>query len=255
MLSPRLLALDLEYEKNPFEGTSADHQEKSESIENPPCLCPAVGFNGLPHEDISGKITPTFLRTCLAPIESNKNLVMATLVVVGGVAYAMGPMVEKSSKEEAKLVGLLRNERLANLIGCCCEGNESGRKSRSENPTMVFINNSTGRIGGISTIQRSTGLAPKNDSSFSMIASSSSLTFSVRVCHRYPDFGQSLNLKYVKLGYHYLINHAIYLATIPVLVLVFSAEVGSISREGLWTKIWEDTTRYDLATLLALFGL
>ncbi|KAF9604356.1 hypothetical protein IFM89_006363 [Coptis chinensis] len=30
--------------------------------------------------------------------DSNKNLVMATLVVVGGVASAMGPMVEKSSK-------------------------------------------------------------------------------------------------------------------------------------------------------------
>ncbi|KAF9610343.1 hypothetical protein IFM89_022013 [Coptis chinensis] len=60
--------------------------------------------------------------------------------------------------EEAKSVGLLRNERLANLIGCCCEGNERllvaefmpnetlakhlfhcKRKSRSENPTMVFI--------------------------------------------------------------------------------------------------------------------
>ncbi|KAF9622150.1 hypothetical protein IFM89_029434 [Coptis chinensis] len=79
-----------------------------------------------------------------------------------------------------------------------------------------------------------------------------SLTFSVRVCHRLPDFGQSMNLKYLKLGYHYLINHAIYLATIPVLVLVFSAEVGSISREGLWTKIWEDTARYDLATLKLL---
>ncbi|KAF9610344.1 hypothetical protein IFM89_022014 [Coptis chinensis] len=62
-------------------------------------------------------------------------------------------------------------------------------------------------------------------------------------------------------GYHYLINHAIYLATIPVLVLVlvlvlvFSAEVGSISREGLWNKIWEDTARYDLATLFAFFGV
>ncbi|KAF9617705.1 hypothetical protein IFM89_038205 [Coptis chinensis] len=82
-----------------------------------------------------------------------------------------------------------------------------------------------------------------------------SLTFSVRVRRRLPDFVQSVNLKYVKLGYHYLINHAIYLATIPVLVLVFSAEVGSISREGLWNKIWEDTARYDLATLLAFFGV
>ncbi|KAK9131489.1 hypothetical protein Sjap_011976 [Stephania japonica] len=81
-----------------------------------------------------------------------------------------------------------------------------------------------------------------------------SLTFSVRVRRRLPDFVQSVNLKYVKLGYHYLINHAIYLATIPVLVLVFSAEVGSISREELWRKLWDDA-RYDLATLLAFFGV
>ncbi|KAF3446133.1 hypothetical protein FNV43_RR11312 [Rhamnella rubrinervis] len=81
-----------------------------------------------------------------------------------------------------------------------------------------------------------------------------SLTFSVRVRRRLPDFLQSVNLKYVKLGYHYLINHAIYLATIPVLVLVFSAEVGSLSREELWRKLWEDA-RYDLATVLAFFGV
>ncbi|GAV74001.1 FAE1_CUT1_RppA domain-containing protein/ACP_syn_III_C domain-containing protein [Cephalotus follicularis] len=81
-----------------------------------------------------------------------------------------------------------------------------------------------------------------------------SLTFSVRVRRRLPDFLQSVNLKYVKLGYHYLINHAIYLATIPVLVLVFSAEVGSLSKEELWKKLWEDA-RYDLATVLAFFGV
>ncbi|CAN1217057.1 3-ketoacyl-CoA synthase 10 [Linum perenne] len=61
------------------------------------------------------------------------------------------------------------------------------------------------------------------------------MTFSVRVRRRLPDFLQSVNLKYVKLGYHYLINHAIYLATIPVLVLVFSAEVGSLSSVFVFT--------------------
>ncbi|CAA6658692.1 unnamed protein product [Spirodela intermedia] len=63
-------------------------------------------------------------------------------------------------------------------------------------------------------------------------------TFSVRVRRRLPDFLQSVNLKYVKLGYHYLINHAVYLATFPVLVLVFSAEAS-----------------YDLATVLTFFGV
>ncbi|KAF8393659.1 hypothetical protein HHK36_021905 [Tetracentron sinense] len=81
-----------------------------------------------------------------------------------------------------------------------------------------------------------------------------SQAFSVRVRRRLPDFLQSVKLKYVKLGYHYLINHAIYLATLPVLVLVFSAEVGSLSREDLWRKLWDDAG-YDLATVLAFFGV
>lgn len=78
---------------------------------------------------------------------------------------------------------------------------------------------------------------------------SGSPTFSVRVRRRLPDFVQSVNLKYVKLGYHYLINHGIYFATIPVLVLVFSAEVGSLSREQIWKTLWEEAS-YDLATVL-----
>ncbi|GAB4833091.1 hypothetical protein Ancab_007150 [Ancistrocladus abbreviatus] len=78
--------------------------------------------------------------------------------------------------------------------------------------------------------------------------------FSVRVRRRLPDFVQSVNLKYVKLGYHYLINHAVYLATVPVLVLVFSAQMGSLSREELWNRLC-DTAQYDLATVLASFGV
>ncbi|KAF4367039.1 3-ketoacyl-CoA synthase 10 [Cannabis sativa] len=81
-------------------------------------------------------------------------------------------------------------------------------------------------------------------------------TFSVRVRRKLPDFVTSVNLKYVKLGYHHLINHGIYLVTIPLVVLVLSAEVGNTltSREELWKKVWEDA-RYDLATLLGFFAL
>ncbi|KAL5074488.1 hypothetical protein RYX36_013472 [Vicia faba] len=77
-----------------------------------------------------------------------------------------------------------------------------------------------------------------------------SLTFSVRVRRRLPDFLQSVNLKYVKLGYHYLINHGVFLFTVPILLLVFSAEIGSLSKEDLWKKIWDDAT-YDLASVLS----
>ncbi|CAL9770787.1 unnamed protein product [Musa acuminata subsp. burmannicoides] len=70
-------------------------------------------------------------------------------------------------------------------------------------------------------------------------------TFSVRVRRRLPDFLQSVNLNYVKLGYRNLVGHAVYWATVPLL-----AVVGSLSREALWRKAWEETS-YDLATQLA----
>lgn len=82
-----------------------------------------------------------------------------------------------------------------------------------------------------------------------------SMTFSVRVRRRLPEFVNSVNLKYVKLGYHYLINHGIYLATVPVLVLVFGAEVGSLSREELRRRIWDSAAAYDLATVVAFLAL
>lgn len=74
-----------------------------------------------------------------------------------------------------------------------------------------------------------------------------SLTFSVRVRRRLPDLLQSVNLKYVKLGYHYLINHAIYLlATMPLLAIAF----GSLTREETW-----DDASCDLASLLGYFAV
>nr|GLL16705.1 3-ketoacyl-CoA synthase 10-like [Ipomoea trifida] len=78
-----------------------------------------------------------------------------------------------------------------------------------------------------------------------------SMTFSVRVRRRLPDFVQSVNLKYVKLGYHYLISHGVYLATVPLLLAVFGAEVGSLSRAEMWQKLWDSTAKYDLATVLS----
>ncbi|XP_031112681.1 3-ketoacyl-CoA synthase 10-like [Ipomoea triloba] len=81
-----------------------------------------------------------------------------------------------------------------------------------------------------------------------------SLTFSVRVRRRLPDFLASVNLKYVKLGYHYLISHALYVAAVPLLVAAaLSAEVG---REEAWRKIWDSAVAtYDLATLLSFLGV
>lgn len=52
-----------------------------------------------------------------------------------------------------------------------------------------------------------------------------SLSFSVRVRRGLPDFSNSVNLKYVKLGYRYLISHYFYFVVAPILTLVLAAEL------------------------------
>ncbi|CAA3011554.1 MOR1 isoform X1 [Olea europaea subsp. europaea] len=136
-VKPALLsALDAEYEKNPFEGISAV-PKKTVKISDSASSLAAGALDGLPREDISEKVTPSLLKglECsdwkirLESIEtvnkileeankriqptgtvelfgalrnrlhdSNKNLIMATLSTIGGLASAMGPAVEKLSK-------------------------------------------------------------------------------------------------------------------------------------------------------------
>ncbi|KAI4380052.1 hypothetical protein MLD38_006281 [Melastoma candidum] len=51
-----------------------------------------------------------------------------------------------------------------------------------------------------------------------------------------PDFKKSVKLKYVKLGYHYLITHGMYLFLSPLVVLI-AAQVSTLSVKDLW-EIW-----------------
>ncbi|TKY73213.1 3-ketoacyl-CoA synthase 11 [Spatholobus suberectus] len=52
-----------------------------------------------------------------------------------------------------------------------------------------------------------------------------------------PDFKKSVKLKYVKLGYHYLITHGMYLFLSPLVVLI-AAQLSTFSLEDLH-DIWE----------------
>ncbi|KAH9312341.1 hypothetical protein KI387_027376, partial [Taxus chinensis] len=78
-------------------------------------------------------------------------------------------------------------------------------------------------------------------------------TFSVRVRRRLPDFLHSVNLRHVKLGYHYLIRNALYFFVVPLLLVLFSAEVGTLRRNNLWSS-WEKPT-FDVVSLLSVSGL
>ncbi|CAL0300892.1 unnamed protein product [Lupinus luteus] len=73
-------------------------------------------------------------------------------------------------------------------------------------------------------------------------------SFSVRVRPRLPDFLSSVNLKYVKLGYGYLINHGLYLLLVPLLLSALFAHIGKFSLEDLYNK-------YELTEALFISGL
>ncbi|KAF9673107.1 hypothetical protein SADUNF_Sadunf11G0114300 [Salix dunnii] len=136
-VKPALLsALEVEYEKNPFEGASAIPKKTVRTSESMTSVSGA-GLDSLPREDISGKVTPALIKSLESPdwkvrlesieavnrileeankriqpsgtgelfgalrgrlYDSNKNLIMTALTTIGGVASAMGPAVEKPSK-------------------------------------------------------------------------------------------------------------------------------------------------------------
>ncbi|XP_068653645.1 3-ketoacyl-CoA synthase 11-like [Aristolochia californica] len=62
-----------------------------------------------------------------------------------------------------------------------------------------------------------------------------------------PDFKQSIKLKYVKLGYHYLITHGMYLFLTPLLALI-AAQLSTLSFQDLH-DLW-DHLRYNLISVI-----
>lgn len=76
-----------------------------------------------------------------------------------------------------------------------------------------------------------------------------SLSFSVRVHRGLPDFLSSVNLKYVKLGYGYLINHGFYLAALPILVMLFGTQLSKLTWDVFSLEY------YNLVNTLLFMGL
>ncbi|XAR66946.1 Very-long-chain 3-oxoacyl-CoA synthase [Bertholletia excelsa] len=67
-----------------------------------------------------------------------------------------------------------------------------------------------------------------------------------------PDFKRSVRLKYVKLGYHYLISHGMYLILAP-LVVVFAAQLSTFDLEDL-LDLW-DNLQYNLISVIICSSL
>ncbi|CAN1169192.1 3-ketoacyl-CoA synthase 11 [Linum perenne] len=62
-----------------------------------------------------------------------------------------------------------------------------------------------------------------------------------------PDFKQSVKLKYVKLGYHYLITHGMYLFLSP-LVIIIAAQISTFSSQDVY-ELW-DHLRFNLISVI-----
>ncbi|PSS17785.1 3-ketoacyl-CoA synthase [Actinidia chinensis var. chinensis] len=62
-----------------------------------------------------------------------------------------------------------------------------------------------------------------------------------------PDFKKSIKLKYVKLGYHYLITHGMYLFLTPLIVVVV-AQLSTFSFQDLYV-LW-DHLRFNLISVI-----
>ncbi|KAH7524716.1 hypothetical protein FEM48_Zijuj06G0149000 [Ziziphus jujuba var. spinosa] len=83
-------------------------------------------------------------------------------------------------------------------------------------------------------------------------SSSSSWSLSTR---KLPDFKQSVKLKYVKLGYHYLVTHGMYLFLSPMVVLV-AAQISTFSLQdfhGLWNNLEFNLISVILFSTLSVF--
>ncbi|KAK6119481.1 hypothetical protein DH2020_046776 [Rehmannia glutinosa] len=67
-----------------------------------------------------------------------------------------------------------------------------------------------------------------------------------------PDFKKSIKLKYVKLGYHYLITHGMYLFLSP-LVVIIAAQLSTFSLQDLYV-LW-DHLRFNLISVIVCSAL
>ncbi|KAK6161464.1 hypothetical protein DH2020_004845 [Rehmannia glutinosa] len=67
-----------------------------------------------------------------------------------------------------------------------------------------------------------------------------------------PNFLQSVRLKYVKLGYHYLISHAMYLLLVPLLG-IFSLHLSTFTMDDL-VLLW-DQLKFNLVSVVVCISL
>ncbi|XP_057794000.1 3-ketoacyl-CoA synthase 4-like [Salvia miltiorrhiza] len=89
-------------------------------------------------------------------------------------------------------------------------------------------------------------------------AQASGATVGVRIhpARRLPDFLQSVNLKYVKLGYHYLISHLITLCLVPIMVIIIieASQMNPDDVRQLWLHLQYNLVSVITCSAFLVFG-
>ncbi|KAK4758504.1 hypothetical protein SAY87_019805 [Trapa incisa] len=73
---------------------------------------------------------------------------------------------------------------------------------------------------------------------------------------RLPDFLQSVNLKYVKLGYHYLITHLLTLLLVPLMVVIIieASQMNPKDIHQLWLHLHYNLVSVVICSVFLVFG-
>lgn len=73
---------------------------------------------------------------------------------------------------------------------------------------------------------------------------------------RLPDFLQSVNLKYVKLGYHYLVSHLLTLCLIPLtaVIVVEASQLNPEDIQLLWLQLQYNLVIVVVCSVFVVFG-
>ncbi|KAL2538327.1 3-ketoacyl-CoA synthase 4 [Forsythia ovata] len=78
----------------------------------------------------------------------------------------------------------------------------------------------------------------------------------IRHSRRLPDFLQSVNLKYVKLGYHYLISHLLTLCLVPIMIIILieASQMNPDEIHQLWLHLQYNLVSVIICSAFLVFG-
>ena len=104
---------------------------------------------------------------------------------------------------------------------------------------------------------RATHLTTANGGSGVVVGGGGSVGVQIQQSRRLPDFLQSVNLKYVKLGYHYLISNLLTLCFVPLIIvtLIETSQMELDDIRQLWLHLQYNLVSVVICSAFLVFGL